>query len=78
MLSVVLVGEWEAAVAARRNLGLVGVDEDPRVTSGTTAAVAGDNSVVGPSHRLLVNHLHGRLGLGLSAQLAIGPRPVLE
>ena len=58
--------ERKAAVAADSNLGLVGVDEDPRVTLGTTATIASNNSLMSPCNRLLVNHLNSRLRLRLS------------
>lgn len=56
---------WQAAVVADGNLGLVGVDEDPGVSVRTAAAIARHDSVVGPADGLLVDELHGRVGLGL-------------
>lgn len=64
-LSVILTHEWQATVVADRDLGLVGIDEDTRVSGGTAAAVAGHHTVVCPAHRLLVDELHGGVGLGL-------------
>lgn len=57
--------EWQAAVVADGNLGLVGVDEDPGVTVRTTASIARHNPVVSPADGLLMDELHGRVGLGL-------------
>jgi hypothetical protein len=65
VLPVMFVCKWQAAVAARRDLGLVGVDEDPGVSGRAAAAVAGNDALVRPADGLLVNHLHGGLGLGL-------------
>lgn len=56
---------WQSAVAADSNLGLVGVDEDPRVSVRATTTVAGYHTVVSPVDGLLVNELDGRVGLGL-------------
>jgi hypothetical protein len=55
----------QAAVPARRNLGLVRVDEDPGVSLGPTAAVARHDTVVRPPHRLLVDELDGGIRSGL-------------
>jgi len=56
----------QSAVPARRNLGLVRVDEDLGVSRRTTASVAGHDPVVRPLHGLLVDQLDGgvRPGLG--------------
>lgn len=62
--------EWQAAVVADSNLGLIGVDEDPGVTVRTTASIARYNPVVSPADGLLVDELHGRVGLGLWKWLA--------
>lgn len=55
----------QAAVATNSNLGLVGVDEDSRMTLRATTAIAGNNAVVRPCNGLLVNHLNGGFGLRL-------------
>lgn len=53
-------------VVAGSNLGLVSVDEDPGVSTSATAAITGNDAVVSPLHRLLVNQLDSRLRLRLS------------
>ena len=60
-----------SAVVASRNLGLVCVDEDPRVAGRAAAAIARNNAVVSPPDRLLVNQFHSRQGLWLECGLAI-------
>ena len=62
--------EWQAAVVAGGNLGLVGVDEDPGVSVRATTSIASHDSVVSPADRLLVDEIHGRVGLGLWQWLA--------
>lgn len=64
-LGVALTHEWQAAVVADRDLGLVGVDENARVSGGTAAAITGHHAVVCPAHGLLVDELHGGVGLRL-------------
>lgn len=56
---------WQSAIVADRDLGLVCVDEDPRVSMRATAAIASYHAVVSPVDRLLVDELDGRVGLGL-------------
>jgi len=58
----------QAAVPAGADLGLVGIDEDARVSGGASAgaAVADDDALVRPAHRLLVDQLHCRVRLRLS------------
>jgi hypothetical protein len=53
------------AVAAGRNLGLVGVDEDLGVAEGTTTAVTADDALLCPANGLLVNELNRGHRLGL-------------
>jgi hypothetical protein len=55
----------QPAVIARRNLGLVRVDEDLGVPGRPAAAVAGHDPVVRPPHGLLVDELDGRVRPGL-------------
>lgn len=50
--------ERQSAIVADRNLRLVGVDEDPRVSSRATATVTGHHAVVCPSNWLLVDELY--------------------
>lgn len=71
MLAVVLVGEWQAAVVAGGNLGLVRVDEDPGVSVRTTASITSHDPVVSPADGLLVDELHGRVGLGLEIEVGL-------
>ena len=49
--------EWHAAVATGVDRGLVCVDEDTRVSKRSSAAVARNDLLLGPAHRLLVNEL---------------------
>lgn len=58
--------EGKTAIAARADLGSVCVDKNLGVTSRAATTLTSNNSIVSPSHRLLVNHLHRRLRLGLS------------
>lgn len=69
VLSVVLVGVRQAAVAADSDLGLVCVDEDPGVAGRAAATVASNNAVVRPSHGLLVDEGHRRVRLGLDCHV---------
>lgn len=62
---VFLIGKGKSTVVAGSNLGLVGIDEDSRMTERTATAVAGDDSLLGPSHGLFVNQLNGGIWLGL-------------
>jgi hypothetical protein len=55
----------KSAVAACSDFGLVGVDKDSRMAKRTAAAVAGDDSLLCPSHGLFVNQLNGSVWLGL-------------
>lgn len=71
MGSVVFVGKRQAAVATNSNLGLVGVDEDSRMTLRATTAIAGNNAVVRPCNGLLVNHLNGGFGLRLEIEVGL-------
>ena len=71
MLPVMFVREGKAAVAAGCNLGLVSVDKDPGVTVRTAAAIAGNNPVMRPSDRLLVNQFHSGFRLGLEAEVGL-------
>lgn len=48
---------WNTAVRALADLRLVEIDEDSGVAEGTTAAVAGDRTVLDPADRLLVNEV---------------------
>jgi hypothetical protein len=76
MFAVMLVRERQSTVAASADLRLVRVDEDPRVARGTTAAIAGNDAIVRPAHRLLVNELHGGVRLWLHAVVCLlEPRP---
>lgn len=71
MVPVVLVGIWEAAVVADRNLGLVGVDEDPGVTGRTATTITGDHPVVSPAYWLLVDELNRSSRLRLDAEVCL-------
>lgn len=51
----------QAAVTASGNLRLIRVDEDLGVAHGTAAAVARDDTIVCPPHRLLVDELDSRI-----------------
>lgn len=64
---VMLVGKWNTTVATRSNFGLVSVDKDPRMSRSTTSTIAGDDPIMRPAHRLLMNELHGRVRLRLHA-----------
>lgn len=55
----------EAAVRAIVNMRLVKVDVDPRVTQWAPAAVARNNPIVPPPHRLLVDKLDSGPRAGL-------------
>ena len=55
----------QTAVVARSNLGLVRVDVDLGMPRWPAAAVAGDDALVRPPHRLLVDELNGRVRLWL-------------
>lgn len=55
----------KSAVAACSDFGLVGVDKDSRMAERTAAAVAGDDSLLCPSHGLFVNQLNSGVWLGL-------------
>jgi len=57
--------KWQSAVGARLNLWLVEVDIDLGVSGRATAAIAGNDPVVSPAHRLLVNKLDGGIRTGL-------------
>jgi hypothetical protein len=59
----------KSAVSACSDLRLVGVDKDSRMTERTAAAVAGDDSLLCPSHGLFVNQLNGGVWLGLYLSL---------
>jgi len=63
---------WEAAVVADRNLGLVGVDEDPGVTGRTATTITGDHPVVSPAYWLLVDELNRSSRLRLMSRSAQG------
>lgn len=56
---------WQSTVVADRDLRLVSVDEDPRVSVRAATTVAGYHAVVGPVDGLLVDKLDGRVGLRL-------------
>lgn len=71
MLSVVFICIWQSAIIADRDLGLVSVDEDPRVSMRATAAIASYHAVVSPVDRLLVDELDGRVGLGLKIEVCL-------
>lgn len=55
----------KSAVSTGSDFGLVGVDKDSGMAERTTAAVAGDDSLLCPSHGLFVNQLNGGVWLGL-------------
>ena len=58
--------EWNPTVAADGNLWLVGIDEDLGMAQGSSTTITGDDFVVGPPYRLLVNQFDGGVGLGLT------------
>lgn len=58
--------ERQSAVSALVDLGLIDIDENPRMAEGAAAAVARHNAVLGPTHRLLVNELDSGVRTGLS------------
>jgi len=62
---VVFVCEWNPAVAADGNLWLVGIDEDLGMAQGSSTTITGDDFMVGPLYRLLVNQFNGSVWLGL-------------
>lgn len=49
------VRKGQAAVGAPIYLGLVDVDEDARMAQGSAAAIAANDPLRGPPHRLFVN-----------------------
>jgi hypothetical protein len=57
--------EGNSAVCAPANLGLIRVDEDPRVTKGTTASIARHDALVCPANGLLVDEFDGSVWTGL-------------
>ena len=59
------VRKGQAAVGAPIDLGLVDVDEDARMAQGSAAAVATDDPLRGPPHRLFVDKADGGLRLRL-------------
>lgn len=65
MLAMMFVRKGQAAVGAPVDLGFVDVDEDTRVAQRSASAVAADDPLRGPPHRLFVDEADGRLGLGL-------------
>ena len=71
---------WQTAITAGTDLGLVCVDEDPRVSRrpAACAAVADNDALVRPLYRLLVDKFHGRVGLWLSSRHAVNVPLVLN
>ena len=51
----IMTYERNTAVCAPANLGLVGVDEYPRVAKRATSAIARDNTLMCPANGLLVD-----------------------
>ncbi len=70
--------EWESAVAAGGNLGLVGVDEDLGVSGRAAAAIADNDPLVRPLDGLLVDELHGRVGLWLRGSVWLACDPIRD
>jgi hypothetical protein len=53
------------AVCAPADLGLIHVNEDPRVSERTTASVARYDALICPANGLLVDEFHSRVWAGL-------------
>lgn len=72
---------WEStykrkpAVVACSDFGLVGVDEDLGMAQWPATAIAGDNPVLCPAHRLLVDKFNGGVRLRLEVLLATKHSP---
>lgn len=65
MLAMMFMRKGQAAVGAPVDLGFVDVDEDARMPQGSAPAVAADDPLRGPPHRLFVDQGDGGLRLGL-------------
>lgn len=63
--------EWQAAVAAGRDLWLVGVDKDSGMSCRSVTTVACDNFAVCPPDWLLVDELDGGFRLRLFMTLVL-------
>lgn len=55
MLAMMFMCKWQAAVGAPVDLGFVDVDENAWMPQGSAPAVAADDSLRGPPHRLFVD-----------------------
>jgi hypothetical protein len=63
--------KWQPAVLAGADHRLVCVDEDPRMSQWTTAAVTGDSPLLGPSHGLFMDQLDGSIWLWLKHAMSV-------
>lgn len=51
--------KWQTTICAHADLWLVHIDKDSWVSQWSTSSVAGYNTLLGPSHGLLVNEVNG-------------------